>query len=68
MDELLAQLFDAPRDLMDSWITPGRYITGRQLAEHGLAEMIDLATLPGFKLNGAATRSRPKAKRKEAVS
>ena len=58
MDELLAQLFDAPRDLMDSWITPGRYVTGRQLAEHGFAEMLELKPLASFQLNGAPAKSR----------
>jgi len=58
MDELLAELFKAPRDLMDSWITPGRYVTGRELVKQGFAEMLELKPLPDFKLNGAAPRSR----------
>ncbi|MCA9248217.1 MAG: ATP-dependent Clp protease proteolytic subunit [Planctomycetales bacterium] len=70
MDELLAQLFDAPRDVMDAWITPGRYVTGRQLVEQGLAQMLPLEPLPCFQLNGAASHGRKassKSKSKQTV-
>jgi ATP-dependent protease ClpP protease subunit len=48
MDVLLADLLGAPRDLMDKWISPGKYIGGAELAEAGLAELVTfdrLATL-----------------------
>jgi ATP-dependent protease ClpP protease subunit len=53
MDVLLARLFGAPQELMDGWMRPGRYVSGRELAEQGLAEMADLARLPVFSRNGA---------------
>jgi ATP-dependent protease ClpP protease subunit len=43
MDRLLASLFGPNTDLLESWIRPGRYVSGRELAEAGLAELIDLA-------------------------
>src|SRR3954454_5664449 len=42
MDHLLADLFGIPSTEMDCWINPGRYISGREMADAGLAEMIDL--------------------------
>jgi len=42
MDELLAHLFGVSPDLMRQWINPGRYVTGRELAEAGMAELIEL--------------------------
>ena len=44
MDSLLAELFGLPRAEMEKWIKPGRYVSGRELAEAGLAELIDLAS------------------------
>ena len=61
MDRLLADLFEMPVDVMDRWINPGRYVTGRELAEAGLAELIDLKPLKMFQLNGAPVASRPRA-------
>ena len=42
MDELLAELFGLPQSQMEGWIKPGRYVSGREMAEAGLAELIDL--------------------------
>ena len=42
MDDLLASLFGVERSTLDKWINPGRYVTGKQLAEIGLAELADL--------------------------
>jgi ATP-dependent protease ClpP protease subunit len=42
MDMLLAQLFGVSADLMRKWIMPGRYVSGRELAEAGMAELIEL--------------------------
>jgi ATP-dependent protease ClpP protease subunit len=42
MDTLLADLFNVPRADMEKWIKPGRYVSGPELAEAGLAEVIDL--------------------------
>jgi len=45
MDELLADLFGAPPDLIAQWCSPGRYVTGIELAEAGLADLIELSDL-----------------------
>ncbi len=42
MDSLLAELFGLPNSEMEKWIKPGRYVSGNEIAEAGLAEMIDL--------------------------
>jgi ATP-dependent protease ClpP protease subunit len=54
MDGLLADLLGAPAEAMDKWINPGRYVSGRDLVDVGLAEMIDLKTFRLFEMNGAA--------------
>src|SRR5262245_41433606 len=58
MDRLLAELFGLPGEEMEKWISPGRYVSGRELADAGLAELIDLRTLKLFEANGAVERRR----------
>jgi hypothetical protein len=41
MDVMLAELFGASQEQMAEWIRPGRYIRGQELADAGLAEMIE---------------------------
>ncbi len=53
MDHLLADLFGMPAAQMDAWINPGCYVTGRQLAEAGLAELIELGPMVDVEGNGA---------------
>jgi ATP-dependent protease ClpP protease subunit len=62
MDVLLAEMFDMRQDEINKWIHPGRYVGGRELAEAGLAELIDLKGLPRAENNGAATRKRMRAR------
>jgi len=57
MDLLLAEMFGISAKEMQKWINPGRYVIGRELAEAGLAELIDLAPLPQFKSNGAPVKA-----------
>jgi hypothetical protein len=57
MDRLLAELFGLSYDEMERWINPGRYVSGRELAEAGLAELIDLGSMDIFKANGAPWRA-----------
>jgi ATP-dependent protease ClpP protease subunit len=57
MDHLLADLFNVQVEEIDKWIRPGRYVTGRELSEAGLAELIDLSPLPIFESNGASHAS-----------
>jgi ATP-dependent Clp protease, protease subunit len=45
MDVLLAQLFGVEPAAMHDWINPGRYVSGRELAAAGMAELIDLDQL-----------------------
>lgn len=42
MDALLCSLFGAELKQVESWIRPGRYVSGRELVDAGLAEMLDL--------------------------
>lgn len=48
MDVLLCELFGKSADLINEWIRTHRYVTGRELVKAGLAEMVDLAPLPGL--------------------
>jgi ATP-dependent protease ClpP protease subunit len=45
MDRLLAALFDLPLETIQAWSRPGRYLLGSELAEAGLAELVDLKPL-----------------------
>ena len=45
MDVLLGELFGSGHDLLADWIRTHRYVTGRQLAAAGLAELISLQPL-----------------------
>jgi ATP-dependent protease ClpP protease subunit len=45
MDTLLAHLFGVPPEMMRKWIIPGRYVSGRELAEAGMAELVELDEL-----------------------
>ena len=56
MDGLLGEMFGLTKTEMDKWITPGRYVNGRELAEAGMAELIDLRKLKLFESNGVARR------------
>jgi ATP-dependent Clp protease protease subunit len=58
MDQLLAELFGISSDEMQRWINPGRYVSGRELADAGMAELIDLRKLTIFEGNGVARRRR----------
>jgi len=46
MDRLLAELLRVPPEKLKEWSNPGRYVTGRELAEAGVAELVELAPLP----------------------
>jgi ATP-dependent Clp protease, protease subunit len=45
MDTLLAQLFNVPPSAMHDWINPGRYVSGRELAAAGMAELVEFEQL-----------------------
>lgn len=67
MDRVLAELLGAPTDSIGKWITPGRYVSGRELVEAGLAEMIQLDMLPAFSRNGVARGKSAPAKKPKAT-
>ncbi len=45
MDRLLGDLFGLSPEKIREWMVPGRYMSGRELVEAGLAEMVDLKPL-----------------------
>jgi ATP-dependent protease ClpP protease subunit len=45
MDTLLAHLFGVSANIMREWINPGRYVSGRELAAAGMAELVELEQL-----------------------
>jgi ATP-dependent Clp protease, protease subunit len=63
MDHLLAELFGISKAEMDRWMQPGRYVSGRELADSGMAELVELKPLKLFETNGAPRRR--KASREE---
>ncbi|MBI2823342.1 MAG: ATP-dependent Clp protease proteolytic subunit [Planctomycetia bacterium] len=54
MDQVLAGLFNVSEEEMARWIRPGRYVSGRELAAAGMAELADLKILKLFERNGAS--------------
>jgi len=48
MDRMLCDLFGRSHDLIALWIKTHRYVSGREMVEAGLAEMVALETLPEF--------------------
>lgn len=58
MDQLLAELFGVSESDMAVWMQPGRYLTGREIADAGLAELITLDPLP--LLSRAPGRRKPR--------
>lgn len=42
IDDLLARMFDLPREKLEEWTRPGRFVSGSDLVESGLATMVDL--------------------------
>lgn len=46
MDQLLAELLGLDSKVLDKWINPGRYVSGREFAEAGLAQMVTLTSGP----------------------
>jgi len=64
MDRLLAGLLGIDQDLLSKWISPGRYVTGREFAEAGFAEMIDLTLLKTSLGDNGSPRAGKKSKAK----
>jgi ATP-dependent Clp protease protease subunit len=45
MDQLLSNLFGKRHDVLEQWIRPGRYVSGKEMHEAGLAELVDLSDI-----------------------
>jgi ATP-dependent protease ClpP protease subunit len=52
MDKLLVEMFGQAREQVAEWIASSRYVSGRELAATGLAELVDLKPLKLFQANG----------------
>ncbi len=61
MDQLLAELFGASQADMVGWMQPGRYLTGREIVEAGLAEMVGLEPLNFAEFNGTGRRRKQRS-------
>lgn len=42
MDKMLSEMLEVPFEQVRSWTRPGRFFTGREVAEMGLARLLDL--------------------------
>ncbi len=45
MDDILADLLGVSHEIMNKWINPGRYVSGTELANAGLAELLTTAEI-----------------------
>jgi ATP-dependent Clp protease, protease subunit len=64
MDRMLAELLGLSPEQIESWMRPGRYVSGTELAQAGLAELVPLTRLDLPARNGPARiRKRVKAER-----
>lgn len=52
MDRLLAEMLGVDHETLDKWINPGRYISGREFAEAGFAELVSLLKPRPANMNG----------------
>jgi ATP-dependent protease ClpP protease subunit len=59
MDTLLAELFGVAAETMHAWINPGRYVSGRELAAAGMAELVELEELHRMTFNLPHLESKP---------
>ena len=60
MDQILADLLGIANSKLQEWLRPGRYVTGSELAEAGLADLIPLAPQPMFLSHSKPARRRTK--------
>jgi ATP-dependent protease ClpP protease subunit len=51
MDSMLAELLQVDMQSISSWITPGRYVSGREFSEAGFANLIKFQELPSFSVS-----------------
>jgi ATP-dependent protease ClpP protease subunit len=65
MDEMIADLFGLSAEKTAAWMRPGRYVSGREFHEAGLAEMIDLLQLAKEQAAAAKAKSAPRPRKKQ---
>jgi ATP-dependent protease ClpP protease subunit len=53
MDRMLVEMFGQAQGEVTDWIAGGKYVSGRELAAAGLAELVDLRRLDLFGFGGA---------------
>ena len=63
MDRVLAERFGMSEAQLAKWMSPGRYMTGREVVDVGIAELIELGSLAMLDRNGAPRRKTAKARR-----
>jgi ATP-dependent protease ClpP protease subunit len=63
MDTLLATTLGMDPQEMQKWMRPGRYVSGSEFAALGLAELVELKSLPHFQGNGSPQRAGKKVRR-----
>ncbi len=56
MDQLLASLLHVPLEKVIAWMQPGRYVTGPEIVEAGLAKMVDPLVLLADRASAADSR------------
>lgn len=63
MDQLLGRLLGADPALIQTWMQPGRYVSGTEMAQHKLAEMIEFQPLTAItpRPRKSLKRKRPKS-------
>lgn len=54
IDNLLVRLFDCDAELLSKWTRPGRFVNGTELAEAGLAQLLDLVSGDFWKQTGGS--------------
>lgn len=70
MDHLLARLLGVPSEQMAEWINPGKYVSGKELAAAGIAELVEFDRVDQLLrpsdafvsplTNGSTSRSKPR--------
>jgi ATP-dependent protease ClpP protease subunit len=69
MDQLLAELFAGAADgEVTKWIMAGRYVSGRELADAGLAELIDVRSFRLPETNGSPQYVKPSGGKRPAAA
>jgi hypothetical protein len=46
MDNLLARMLGVEPSILADWLRPGRYVSGSEFAAAGMAELIELTSVP----------------------